>query len=160
MHDKNLREWLRARIGTGAQNKHIPRQFLQLSSTQSQTLLLALFEGDAHHVNHGGRNSYTYSTVSRQLADDVQELSLRCGWRATIGNDGRGCFYVSIVPNKNFASLSRHKEKETPFAERVPYAGKVYSLSVPNQTLITRRKGRVAVHSDANASSYQRDYPR
>jgi UDP-glucuronate decarboxylase len=153
IHDKNLRAWLRASVGTNAKNKHIPRQFLQLSTGQSQSLLLALFEGDAHHVNEGGRNSYTYTTTSCQLADDVQELSLRCGWRATIGNDGRGSFYVSVVPNKNFASLSRHSEKEIPFAERVAYAGKVYSLSVPNRTLITRRNGRVAVHSSANAGS-------
>jgi hypothetical protein len=153
IHDKNLRAWLRASVGTNAKNKHIPRRFLQLSTEQSQTLLLALFEGDAHYLNEGGRNSYTYTTASCQLADDVQELSLRCGWRATIGNDDRGCFYVSVVPNKNFASLSRHREKEIPFAERVAYAGKVYSLSVPNQTLITRRNGRAAVHSSANASS-------
>jgi hypothetical protein len=153
IHDKNLRGWLRTSVGTNAKDKHIPRPFLQLSTGQSQTLLLALFEGDGHHVNKGGRNSYTYTTVSCQLADNVQELSLRCGWRATIGNDHRGSYYVSVVPNKNFASVSRHEEKEIPFAERVPYAGKVYSLSVPNQTLITRRNGRAAVHSSANASS-------
>jgi LAGLIDADG-like domain len=150
LYDESLEAWLRANVGTYAWNKRIPRRFLSLSTAQSQILLMAMFEGDAHHVNEGGRNSYTYSTVSRGLADDVQELALRCGWRATIGDDHRGCSYVSVVPGKNFASLSKNKIKDTPFSSRVSYDGNVYCFEVPNHTLITRRNGRVAIHGNSD----------
>ena len=154
LHNKELRTWLRTCVGTYAINKRLPRQFLNLNSGQSQILLQALFEGDAHWVNEGGRNSYVYSTISPQLADNVQELALRCGWRATLGDDGRGCFYVSVVPGKNFASLSNSKIKTLPsISKRVEYSGKVYCFEMPYHTIVTRRNGRVSIHGNSDRSA-------
>ena len=150
MHDKGLRKYLRDKVGTYAENKRIPRMFLSMGMETSRLLLRAMFEGDATHVNKGGRNSYTYSTVSRQLADDVQELAFRCGWRSVLGDDGRGCYYVSVSVTKNYASLSNSKAKKLPsISERVLYSGKVYCFEMPAGTVVTRRNGRVAIHGNS-----------
>ncbi len=150
LHSAALRWWLRIRVGTYAHNKRLPHWALNLPRDQSLVLMLALCEGDAAHVTTGGRNSFTYSTVSKQLAEQVQLLALRCAWRATLGDDGRGCYYVSMVPGKAFVALSNSKRKKVPaVARRVSYTGQVYALEVNNSALVTRRNRRVSIQGDS-----------
>ena len=49
-----------------------------------EILLKSLLEGDGN-INGKG---FKYTTKSKQLADDFQELALKCGYSAIIGNDG------------------------------------------------------------------------
>ena len=121
-----------------APDKHIPREFLGLSRRQSMILLKALMLGDG-----SDQGSWTYYTSSRQLADDVQELALRCGLAADIGvtdrTDQEGYNnpeYVVGIKRVRVRPEARH----TPSLK--PYRGQVHCVTVPNGLLYVRRGGQ------------------
>ncbi|MCC3501079.1 MAG: GDP-mannose 4,6-dehydratase [Microcoleus sp. PH2017_15_JOR_U_A] len=114
-------------------DKYIPREYLNLSQRQSLILFKALILGDGSQKG----NAYAYYTKSKQLADDVQELAMRCGYAATVVNHaiGRDLYRVNIRPPKD-ANLV------TP--EPVRYAGNVYCVNVENHVICVRRNGKAA----------------
>lgn len=114
-------------------DKYIPREFLCLSRRQSRILFDALILGDG--TQRG--NCYAYYTKSKRLADDVQELALRCGYAASVVSHavGRELYRVNIRPPVE-AGLVK--------PERVRYAGYVYCVNVPNHVVCVRRNGRAA----------------
>ena len=114
-------------------DKYIPREFLNLSPRQSLILFNALMLGDG--TQRGDR--YTYYTKSKQLADDVQELALRCGYAASVVSHvaGRDIYHVNI-------RLAKDANLVTP--EAIPYTGKVYCVNVKNHVICVRRKGKAA----------------
>ncbi|PSO75753.1 MAG: NAD-dependent dehydratase [Cyanobacteria bacterium QS_4_48_99] len=114
--------------------KYIPQEFLHLSQRQSLILFNALMVGDG--VQRG--NHYAYYTKSKHLADDVQELAMRCGYAASVVSHaahGRDLYCVNIRPALD-ASLVP--------PERIRYAGNVYCVSVRNHVVCVRRNGRAA----------------
>lgn len=113
--------------------KYIPREFLQLNQRQSLILFKALILGDGSQRG----DTYTYYTKSKQLADDVQELAMRCGYAASVVSHavGRDLYRVNIRPAKNANLVT-----PTP----VRYAGKVYCVNVTNHIICVRRQGKVA----------------
>jgi UDP-glucuronate decarboxylase len=116
-------------LGT-ERDKHIPREYLRLSPRQSKILLDALILG------HGSRrgDSVVYRTRSRRLADDVQELALRCGLAACISaTPGRELWRVNLRPPVEVGLV----EPET-----IRYAGNVWCVSVRNHVICVRRSGR------------------
>jgi UDP-glucuronate decarboxylase len=76
-----------------AGDKYIPREFLGLSRRQSTILLDALILGDGSRRGDG----VCYWTKSGRLADDVQELALRCGTRH-VTHPGRDIYRVNLRP--------------------------------------------------------------
>jgi UDP-glucuronate decarboxylase len=114
-------------------DKYIPREFLQLSRRQSLILFNALILGDGSQRG----NCYTYYSKSKQLADDVQELALRCGYAASVVSHaiGRDLYRVNIRP-----AIDAHLVEP----ERSHYVGKVYCVNVKNHVICVRRNGRVA----------------
>ncbi|MBO9999077.1 MAG: GDP-mannose 4,6-dehydratase [Cyanobacteria bacterium SID2] len=114
-------------------DKYIPREYLNLSQRQSRILFDALIMGDG--VEPGGH--YTYYTQSQQLADDVQELALRCGYAASVVSHavGRDLYCVNVRPAIE-AALAE--------PERVRYGGNVYCVNVKNHVICVRRNGRAA----------------
>ncbi len=114
-------------------DKYIPRELLRLSPRQSWILLKALILGDGSERG----NCYTYYTKSKQLADDVQELALRCGYAASVVSHaaGRDLYRVNIRPAVDAHLVS---------PERVRYVGKVYCVNVTNHVICVRRNGRAA----------------
>lgn len=113
-----------------SRDKYIPREYMDLSARQSRILLDALILGDGHRR---GDSTAIYYSMSRRLADDVQELALRCGLAATISQSSRGLYAVNIRPPV-FAKL--------PFPEKYPYTGKVYCVDVTNHVICVRRSGK------------------
>jgi UDP-glucuronate decarboxylase len=114
-------------------DKFIPREFLQLSRRQSLILFKALMLGDGSRRG----NCYAYYSKSKRLADDVQELAMRCGYAATVVSHavGRDLYRVNIRPPVEANLVS---------PERVSYAGKVYCVNVKNHVICVRRNGRAA----------------
>lgn len=113
--------------------KYIPREFLRLSRRQSRILFDALILGDGSQRGE----AFTYYTKSKQLADDVQELALRCGFAASIVSHavGRDLYRVNI-------RKARHANLVDP--QKVFYGGNVYCVNVRNHVICVRRKGRAA----------------
>jgi UDP-glucuronate decarboxylase len=74
--------------------------------------------------------------MSKRLADDVQELALRCGYAATVVlTPGRDLYRVNI---------RRAVEAKLSEPERVMYAGTVHCIDVKNHVICVRRGGRAA----------------
>jgi DNA replicative helicase MCM subunit Mcm2 (Cdc46/Mcm family) len=147
--DKQLASYL-APLG-GSHDKHVPREFMALSSRQLMILLNALISGDG---DRGPRNEHiVYRTPSKKLADDVQEIALKVGWSANIktvqprrktGNTPP-YYVVSILSgngrNMNEPSINTNGNKHI---RKVPYKGKIHCVEVPNHLLYVRRNGKPA----------------
>ena len=70
---------------TRAGTKHVPSRIFALPKEQLALFLNVLFTCDGSvYVNARGRAGVSYSTISRQLAEDVQHLLLRFGLVATL----------------------------------------------------------------------------
>jgi UDP-glucuronate decarboxylase len=112
--------------------KFIPREYLELSPRQSRILLDALLLGDGSIKG----DCAVYYTKSRRLANDVQELAMRCGFASCISlTPGRDLYRVNLrrgVPAKLVAP------------ERRMYSGNVYCVDVKNHVICVRRHGRAA----------------
>jgi UDP-glucuronate decarboxylase len=114
-------------------DKYIPREFLKLNQRQSKILLDALILGDGSSRG----NRHTYYTKSEQLANDVQELALRCGYAASVVSHavGRDLYRVNI-------RLAKDANLVEP--DVLPFTGKVYCVNVKNHVICVRRNGRAS----------------
>lgn len=142
IYDSSLRNWLREKVGSKAVEKRIPPQFLQLGQVQSERLLQAMLQGDGHFNGEDSRCGWTYTTVSPQLADDVQILALHAGYRSVLSKvKDREEYCISLTP-KTMAHVTSGK---CPSWGLVPYTGKVYCFTMPTGVFITRRNGKVCI---------------
>jgi UDP-glucuronate decarboxylase len=106
---------------------------MRLTRRQSRILFDALMLGDGSRRG----NAYAYYSKSKRLADDVQELALRCGFAASVVSHavGRDLYRVNIRPAL---------ESNLVAPERFFYAGHVYCVNVRNHVICVRRNGRAA----------------
>lgn len=138
LFDRDLIAWVKERVGNGSYVKHIPRQFLGLSTELSRILLDSLVLGDGWKDKRGNR--WNYGTMSKKLSDDVQELALRCGYSTNLHKRTDGMYWVSWF---NYHSKYRWLRKSI-----VPYGGTVVCFTVPTGLLITRLNGRVSIQGN------------
>ncbi len=131
-----------------AYDKYIPRELLQLSSTQLARLYGSLLAGDGHEsIRIGQTPAHMYKTTSERLAGDFQELLLKLGYTASISRVSvtgrerwRPCWVVTR--RTSFESTIFPAKHGTTIA----YDGWVYGCTVePHRTLVVRRNGRPAV---------------
>jgi len=130
-----------------ATEKFIPAWIKQLPSQRLKALLEALVKGDGHNY----RTCQVYYTTSKKLADDVQEISIKCGLSSTVGISPprKVCFrrekrtiiskeyyMVTISSSMNEPQISR---KEITLED---YDGFVYCVTVPNHVILVRRNGK------------------
>lgn len=151
-----LANWLRENCYvnsvTGALSKKVPG-LIKVASMRQIKLFL-------HWFDDRSRDGVQFYSASRQLIDDLQELHLRIGKRATIGKvpakeaqlNGKTIrskdAFVLTVRQADKLSIDRKQHIET---DR--YKGLVYCAAVPNHTLITRRNGSVLISSNCWAHS-------
>jgi len=139
-------------LSVGASNKYLPHFVWNLSQRQSIILMNSLIQGDGSYNNNG---SAGYFTSSYKLANDIQKLSLHCGWSSTIKlYNGREKGRESIINGRtvisNYDNLSIRiiKSKNTPqvnhghvhqqniqVEEYIKYTGKVGCIEVPDTHL-------------------------
>ena len=94
----------------------------------------------------------TYTTLSAQLADDIQELIFKSGAAATI-------YQTAIAQSQQLANGAETHAQYTEFKirqssitqtlntapcdqQKVPYTGMVYDVTVPNHIIFVRRNGQ------------------
>lgn len=125
--------------GRGSYNKRIPGWVKQLHPQLLRVFFDAYMAGDGSCT---GRSKIGHAiTVSRQLADDLQEVALRLGFSASIqycenaGTYDSNYYCVSFNAAKNEPRLDMPIETET-------YSGNVYDVTVPNHVLYVRRNGK------------------
>lgn len=144
-------------------NKRIPRWIFNLSKRQIQILLGSLTDGDAHiYRNADDTRGFLYSTISSNLADDVQELVFLCGFapKKFLRKNGQGKEYFTVswtestrgrFPyfRKNITARCSHLIKEN-------YIGKVWCFTVPTDLFITRRQNSLIIQG--NSAQYDKDF--
>ena len=122
--------------------RYIPVEFKNLSARQLKILLLALLKGDGHIAND---RFFVYYTSSKRLADDVQEIALKCGYSAKVskvntfrkGWQKRDEFRVFISKTTDTQVNLLHNNVKI-----INYEGKIYSCDVNGKAILVRRNGK------------------
>jgi len=128
--------------------KFIPQEYKEQSPDKLRTLLHWMIMGDG--TSRG--NHRVYYTVSKRLADDVQEIAIKAGLGARISiksqtqgyikgrkiNSKAVLYQVSILQNK-YSYFSSSREN---YITKTKYKGKVYCVEVPNHTIMVRNNGK------------------
>ncbi len=150
--NKQVWTWAAQNISTeGAAKKRLPRSLMMLGQRQLSILFEALMLGDGSWDTRDGRGAGYYASISKGLADDVQEVALRLGYRATVRPGQK-----TIIGNRQplwHVKISRREEivlSGTENVSRIPYKGRVYCFEVPpNGLFVTRRDGIIGIHGNS-----------
>jgi thymidylate synthase (FAD) len=133
--------------------KVIPQLLLQLAPPLLEALYEGLMHSDGSILRRPGRaDRHVYSTTSRRLADQVQELALKLGRSASLrvhrmpeggGHFGdKPVFRLTIYSGRNTRpGLCRTSEQADSQMGIDRYDGTIHCVEVPNHTLYVRRNG-------------------
>jgi len=137
-----------------SRDRYIPADIKKLNRGHLLILLKSLLDGDGNQQN---KNSWRYTTVSRQLADDIQEIALKCGMASSVTRDKWG-FYRVYISTTRTARCNLGKNRST----WVDYEGQVYCVEVPNSIVMVRQNGHAyfSGNSKGAGDQYVRDYAR
>lgn len=150
-----LGHWLKCNCGHKAPNKKVPNFIKNLDSESIKLFLTYLFIGDGYK----SKTSWTLTTTSKQLKDDVCELILKCGGsfavherlpRPSMNNVLRRMINSTLISyeinwlKSTEIEIDNSKTKKTlSFIEQwEPYVGQVYCVTIPNHVLYIRRNGK------------------
>ena len=138
-----------------AHEKFIPSVVMSMSARQLGIFWQYYMLGGGHidkagRRSKGGRERIT--TVSRRMADQLQEVAQKIGFSASVL--AREPTRDTVLPTGRVI-LKEHKRtrydvglrrsRTSSFqVQRVPYNGPVYCVSVPNEVIYVRRKGKAA----------------
>lgn len=156
-YSKKIAKYISTEIGMRAGTKRIPNWVKELSPRLLKILINSLVEGDALVATGGFRGDtvgYIYSTISKQLADDVQEIVFKCGCAPIVKKikNGQGKDYFSINWSRDTdfgkTPLIQHNGKRAGKIEKIEYNGDVVCFTVPNDLLITRRNGKISIQGN------------
>lgn len=122
-----------------AKDKFVDQRWLSLPPDKLTLLLEGLMQSD------GTLSTDTYTTASRRLADDVQEIIFKTGAAAIVREvverrfgEERTAFKVRICGDSlspKMPPMNHHK---------VEYIGMVYDVTVPNHVFFCRRNGKAS----------------
>lgn len=139
--NKQLFEYLK-QFGK-AKDKFIPQEFLELSERQLKILFDALMCGDGTYRP----KQYKYTTVSKRLADNVQELGLKLGYSITTSKEvlnnpkHNDVYYVRL----NKGSKTSYVKKDQ--SSLINYHGNVYCVTVPKYNILCVKRDEKIVFS-------------
>lgn len=96
----------------------------------------AMMLGDGYEQ----RGNIQYATISKKLADDMQEIGLKLGLAANIKrkDDHKREFSHYIVSYQ----ITNYYKVENENIKDIDYKGMVYCVEVPNSTIYVRRNGK------------------
>lgn len=134
-----------------SREKYIPKEIKQLSPKYLQCLIEGLIVGDGTDITYPKFNpsankvysyrTYCYHTGSEKLRDDFCEIAIKCGYAVSVSiNKKDGCddvYTIHLLKAKDF------KVYEKDYDVIKNWSGKIYCVSVPNGTLLVKRKGRI-----------------
>jgi hypothetical protein len=160
--NKELTNLFIKEIGDGenctSHNKRIPRWILKLHREHLQVLLNALLAGDGTVIKSKYKNksvAYKYSTVSKQLADDVSELVYKCGFSPNIlisNVSNKSTEYIITWSNTNYGEeplIYGNPNHGGANIDKINYDGLVWCYEVPTGLFITRRNGLYTIQGNS-----------
>jgi phage terminase large subunit-like protein len=151
-----LWKWLRKNVKTSSHNAKIPRFVFGLSIEQREAFLKSLISGDGYTFKGVKSDCYQYTTVSKQLADDVQELATLACYDTCVSRVAPSVLQRNAGTHGSFRVCIRRSIGNGIKANQIQsekYVGNVVCFSVPNHTLITRRNGKVLVSGNCDAEA-------
>lgn len=166
LYGKQLWKWVQDNVGTSGSTKRVPREFLALSKRQLQILFDAMMLGDGSIDKREGNFNGNYTSTSKGLCEDFQEICIKLGLRSTLilsapaeGNR-KARWRVSWSSGRDFQFNTPSQR-----VEKIPYRGKVYCCAVPTGYIVTERNGCIAyagntgenTHTVLSLGSYLRD---
>jgi len=136
-----------------APEKFIPKEIKNLAPSYLKILLSSFLLGD------GNLQTLTYTTTSKKLADDLQEIILKCGWAAIVRKIPKTSYKKKILKghfvqaNYDIYKIRISKTHLTPKIYKnsfslIDYNDYVYDITVPNHTLYVRRNGKACWSSN------------
>lgn len=156
-YGKKIASFFKDEVGSGAHNKRIPGWVKELSPNLLEILLRALVDGDGRILTgelRGDTTSYSYSTVSKQLANDVQEIAFKCGYAPVMAiySNGQGVkfYYISWSLDSGIGEFPYicNNGKRGGKIKDTTYDGNVVCFTVPNSLLVVRRNGKISVQGN------------
>ncbi|MCD6133609.1 MAG: dCTP deaminase [Deltaproteobacteria bacterium] len=136
-----------------ASEKFVPPEIKSLPPKQIKIFL------DAYMMGDGNEQTLTYTTTSKKLADDIQELVLKAGWASTVRRIPKEKMPMRrlgqhiIKYNYDIYKIRISKKQLTPKIykrsfSKIDYDDYVYDVTVPNHTLYVRRNGKACWSSN------------
>jgi len=136
--NKVLGKYLLEQCGHTAKNKKIPIELKNYNKEYLIILLHNLVKGDGSIIKK--RNSFHYTTVSKQLADDIQEIAVKCGYAVSISKQKTD---HQLQYRLYIATKSKNKNIKINKIVKEYYNDKVYCVEVePYNTIFVRRNGK------------------
>lgn len=124
---------------------------LRLSSRQAKLFLMEYVWADGCK-NSSAKNSYQLATNNIGIRDYLQKLCVVAGWRSSAIPRQNNMWCITF----NTKGSTKVKSKNVSL---VDYVGKVWCVSVPNHTLLVRRKGKTFFAGNSHrAGTFARTY--
>jgi uncharacterized protein len=148
IYDVQLAEWFSNACGRYSENKKLPRWVMSLSKREKEIILDSMMNGDG--TKRPKDNSEIYYTSSKQLANDVQELSFLCGFETSMWGPYDGMYHVHINRTRTSEKeMTRRSIKKAPVTQH-----RIVCFTVPNHLLVTRRNGNIAIQGNSKHASH------
>lgn len=150
--DMTLYKWIEENIPRYSSNKCIPSEFLTYNKEHLICLYNGLMDSDGY-IRENFPDSY--STISKKLADQFQELALKLGKTAvikemlrdtkTINNitikNNHISYNITVRSEKFNRPIFNNKRSQKSHLKEINYEGMVYCVNVPNHIIYIRRNG-------------------
>lgn len=159
IHNKDIVNFFIKEICSGGNNsyyKRIPREIFKYNKKSLEILLNSLIKGDGSEKKNKQSTAYTYCTVSKQLSDDVYELSYRCGYSPNMhihDRKGRNEYYV-LWSDTNYGSEpivapgARRRKSGGADVEKVNYNGVIWCFETDTGYFVTRRNNKITIQGN------------
>ena len=151
--DRDLYNYL-SMFGKAA-DKYIPRWILQLDKEYLKILYNWMYIGDGRKLE--SRSTKEYFTISKRLAEEVQEINIKLGYFSTILTN----YYTRGSSDElcEKYTVSRHSSTHgyvgcTGLIH--DYSGRVVCFETPNHTLIVSRNGKMMISGNSTMHTITR----
>lgn len=151
IYRKTLCQYCEEQFGKGSYNKKIPQWIKNLPAEYLEIILVALINGDGNLRYNINTTQKIYTTVSKTLADDVQEIAFKCGYHVSILLDQytEGKTFYKVRMSKGRWSKGDEPKVKKDHIKKVPYKGKVWCFTVPSGFFVTRRNGKITIQGNS-----------
>ena len=151
--DSKFSEFMAKEFGDSSVEKRIPHWILSLPKRELAVVLTALMKGDGDIVvSASGCVKCRYSTVSKVLAGQVQEIALKLGMnpKISVNNDeveSHNDIYRVYWSHENEKNGTRSVKDRN--ISREHYSGKVWCFTTKSGFFVTRRNGKIGIHGNS-----------
>jgi len=151
INNQDLANHFKDTYGVGSSSKFIPDFIKNLSGDLLEYMLKGFFYGDGGLLNKDcNTGSFEVTTVSKKLADDMQEIAFKCGKATKITcrkrKEPRKDLYRVCIYNKNIRRFGLEPLVVKKDIKVNYYEGDVYSFDLPpNRLYVSRRNGLITI---------------